>query len=199
VDPSRIVLTGSSLGGELVIRAAAFEHRLAAVVADPGFLSLWLSWQKLEPKITSLFAGGATKAQVNAVWEKDFIPALNAGAAAVERFNLMKAAEGYASEIMLAARKGQVFTDLYGLGSALMQFTVADVAHRVTAPTLVTAYEGDQLVVPASGQGTEVYQRLTTDKQFHQFTAAEGAQGHCGPMAPQTRNQVVYDWLDGIL
>lgn len=201
VDPARIVLSGSSLGGELVIRAAAFEHRLAAVVADPGFLSLWLSWQTLEPKITSLFAKGATRAQVNAIWQKDFIPALNAGTAtaAVERFNLLKAAEGYSSEIMLAARKGQVFTDLYGLGSALMRFTVADVAHQVTAPTLVTAYADDQVVVPASGQGTEVYKLLTADKQFHQFTAAEGAQDHCSPMAPQTRNQVVYDWLDGIL
>ena len=36
VDPARIALTGWSLGGELAIRAAAFEHRLAAVVADPG-------------------------------------------------------------------------------------------------------------------------------------------------------------------
>ena len=38
VDPARIALSGWSLGAELVIQAAAFEHRLAAVVADPGFL-----------------------------------------------------------------------------------------------------------------------------------------------------------------
>jgi hypothetical protein len=36
-------------------------------------------------------------------------------------------------------------------------------------------------------------------KQFHTFTASEGAQFHCGHMAPQTCNQVVYDWIDGIL
>jgi hypothetical protein len=195
VDPARIALIGNSLGGELVIRAAAFEHRLAAVVADPGFLSVWLSWQTLEPKITSLFADGATKEQVNAVWRKDFVPALTA----VERFDLVKAAEGYGRQILLAARAGQVFSDLYDLGTTLMKFTVADVAGQVTAPTLVTAYDCDQLVVPASGQGTEVYKLLRGDKQFHQFTAAEGAQEHCAPMAPQTRNQAVYDWLDGIL
>jgi hypothetical protein len=28
---------------------------------------------------------------------------------------------------------------------------------------------------------------------------AEGAEYHDAPMAPQTRNQVVFDWLDGIL
>ena len=195
VDPSRIVLSGSSLGGEQVIRAAAFEHRLAAVVADPGFLSVWLSWQTLEPQITSLFAHGATKEQVNEIWQKDIIPSLTA----VERFELVKAAEGYGRQVLLAARAGQVFSDLYDLGTTLMQFTVADVAGQVTTPTLVTAYDGDLLVVPASGQGTEVYKLLGGDKQFHQFTAAQGAEDHCAPMAPQTRNQAVYDWLDSIL
>ena len=36
VDPKRIALLGVSFGGLLVMRAAAFEHRLAAVVPDPG-------------------------------------------------------------------------------------------------------------------------------------------------------------------
>jgi hypothetical protein len=80
-----------------------------------------------------------------------------------------------------------------------MKFTVADVAGRVTAPALVTAYAGDSLVIPSSGQGPVVFRLLRGDKRFHQFTAAEGAQFHCAPMDPQTRNQVVYDWLEGIL
>ena len=36
VDNERIVLLGWSLGGYLAPRAAAFEHRIAALVADPG-------------------------------------------------------------------------------------------------------------------------------------------------------------------
>ena len=36
VDPHRIALAGWSQGGALAARAAAFEHRLAAVVLDPG-------------------------------------------------------------------------------------------------------------------------------------------------------------------
>src|SRR5581483_1088334 len=39
------------------------------------------------------------------------------------------------------------------------------------------------LVVPASGQGTKVYQLLRGRKQFHQFTVAQGADQHCAPMA----------------
>ena len=195
VDPSRIVLTGSSLGGELAVRAAAFEHRLAALVADPGFLSVWLTWQTKLEAVTSLFTQGLSKEQINAAWQQKIVPTLDAG----ERFNLAKIAEGYGRPFLLAARAGQVFTDLYDLGTTLMKFTVADVASRVTAPTLVTAYDGDELVVPATGQGTQVYQLLRGPKQSHQFTAAQGADQHCAPMAPQTRNQVVYDWLDSIL
>ncbi len=195
VDPGRIALNGSSLGGELVIRAAAFEHRLAAVIADPGILSVWLSWQTGEKTIADLFTKGLTREQVNTVWQKEIVPQLNAA----DRYNIAKRAEGYGRQFLLAARAGHVFSDLYDFGTTLMKFTVADVADRVTAPTLVTSYQGDQLVIPASGQGPEVYQRLRSDKTYHEFTAAQGAQDHCAPMAPQTRNQVVFDWLDRFL
>ena len=31
------------------------------------------------------------------------------------------------------------------------------------------------------------------------FTAADGAELHDGPVAPQRRNEVVFDWLDDVL
>jgi pimeloyl-ACP methyl ester carboxylesterase len=194
VDPERIVLNGSSLGGGLVLRAAAFEHRLAAVVADPAIYSLWGCWQAGEQAITSLFANGASKDQVNAEWQQ-VIPHLDD----VSRYNLAKRTEPYGRQFLQAARSGQVLTDLYDLGTTLMAFTVADVVGKITAPTLVTAYENDALVKPPQDQGDLVYQQLRCVKQTHTFTAAEGADQHCAPMAPQTRNQVVYDWLDRIL
>jgi dienelactone hydrolase len=195
VDPARIALTGSSLGGELVIRAAAFEHRLAAVVADPGFLSLWLTWSVNFPPIAALFASRASKQEINAAWQDKVIPALSA----TGRYEVAKTSEPYGRQFLQAARAGKVFTDMYDFGTTVQQFTVADVADRVTAPTLVTNYQDDSLVVPASEQGPEVFKLLRSHKQYHYFTAAEGAQFHCAPMAPQVRNQVVYDWLDGIL
>jgi cephalosporin-C deacetylase-like acetyl esterase len=195
VDRARIALTGSSLGGELVIRAAAFEHRLAAVVADPGFLSLWLSWAANFPQIASLFAKGASKQEINTVWAKDFVPKFSA----VDRYELAKTSEPYGTQFLQAARSRKVFADMYDFSRTVMKFTVADVADRITAPTLVTAYDSDSLVIPPAKQSPVVYQALRGRKQFHTFTAAEGAQFHCAPMAPQTRNQVVYDWLDTIL
>jgi pimeloyl-ACP methyl ester carboxylesterase len=195
VDPDRIVLAGSSLGGELVIRAAAFEHRLAAVVSDPGMLSLWVVWENNFSSLVPLFASGASKQEINEVWQSKVVPEFSA----TDRYEVAKTSEGYGEQFLTAARAGHVFTDFYDFATTVMKFTVADVASRVTAPTLVTAYAGDTLDIPAAGQGTELYKLLRCPKQFHTFTAAEGAQFHCGPMAPQTRNQVVYDWIDGIL
>jgi hypothetical protein len=77
-----------------------------------------------------------------------------------------------------------------------MQLNVYQVAGRVTSPTLVTAYQQDQL---AKGQSFKVYPLLRCPKAFHYFTSARGAEYHDAPMAPQTRNQVVFDWLDTVL
>ena len=66
----RIALIGSSLGGEVVIRAAAFEHRLAAVIADPAILSVWLSWATGFPELGTLFASGASKQEINKIWQR---------------------------------------------------------------------------------------------------------------------------------
>jgi dienelactone hydrolase len=195
VDPARIALSGSSLGGVLVVRAAAFEHRLAAVIADPGVLSLWLTWAAKFPPIAALFASGASKQQINTVWKDKIVPHFDA----VDRYEVAKTSEGYGRQFLHAARAGHIFTDMYDFGATVQKFTVADVAARITAPTLVTHYQDDQLVVPPAKQGPVVFRLLRCDKEYHRFTAAQGAQYHCAPMAPQTRNQVVYDWLDGIL
>jgi Alpha/beta hydrolase family len=193
VDPERIALIGLSLGGELVMRAAAGEHRLAAVVADPGVLSTWFIFETGYPVLASLFANGASKDQVNAAWQTGVVPKLSV----VDRYTLAKRSEPFGRQFLLAAR-ADVFSDLYDLGTSGMQFSCAEVLDQVTAPTFVTAYQYDQYVLPAS-QAKMVYDGLSGPKQFHYFTAAEGAQYHCAPMAPQTRNQVVYDWLDHTL
>ena len=44
VDPDRIVYQPWSLGGYLAPRAAAFEHRLAAIVADPGQIDVGIKF-----------------------------------------------------------------------------------------------------------------------------------------------------------
>ena len=91
-----------------------------------------------------------------------------------------------------------MFTDLYDLGQTIMQVSCGPVVHQVTSPTLITGYQKDMFY---AGQAIEVYKLLRPGlrKRFHRFTTAEGAEFHDAPMAPQTRNQVVFDWLDTII
>ena len=190
VDRNRIALIGLSMCGESVIRAAAFEHRLAAVVSDPGLVNAWLAWPA---SLRGLFANGATKAEVNRVWQQDIVPALGPD----DRFTLSKRAELFDSRFMLAGRAGKVFTDLWDLGQAVMRVDCGSVAGKVTSPTLVTQFEGDEFY---SGQGRQLYDLLHCRKTLHDFSTAEsGTEYHDAPMSPQTHYQVVYDWLDSFL
>jgi hypothetical protein len=186
VDRGRIAITGWSLCGESVVRAAAFEHRLAGVVADPGVLDAWLAWPA---PIRELFAHGATRQQVNHVWLTEVVPHLNA----VARFTVAKRSELFGRQYLLAARAGRVFGDLWDLGQTLMRMNVANIAGQVTSPALITQYQDDAFV---TGQGRKVYDLLHCPKRFHFFSSAHGAEYHDAPMAPQTRNQVIFDWLD---
>jgi dienelactone hydrolase len=193
VDAKCIGITGWSECGESVIRAAAFEHRLAAVVADPGVRDAWLAFPA---ELRDIFAGGRSKAEVNHIWNTDVVPHLNA----IDRFTLAKRAELYGKQYLLAGRAGQIFTDVWDFGQILMQINCTDTAPKVTSPTLITYYQGDEFY-PGPQQARAVYDLLPKNlrKQFHTFTFAEGAAYHDAPMAPQTRNQVVFDWLDGVL
>jgi dienelactone hydrolase len=193
VDASRIAITGWSLCGESVIRAAAFEHRLAAVVADPGVLDAWLAYPAF---LRKLFRSGASKAEINHIWNHDIVPQLDAQ----DRFTFAKRSELFGKQFLLAGRAGRVFSDLYDLGTILMQLNCRKTAPLVTSPTLVNFYQEDTFF-PGPGQARAVYNLLPANlpKAFHTFTVAQGAQYHDAPMAPQTRNQVVFDWLDGII
>ncbi|MGH7118884.1 MAG: alpha/beta hydrolase family protein [Acetobacteraceae bacterium] len=189
VDTSRIALTGWSFGGALVIRAAAFETRLAAVCADPGYVS---DWGAFPASLRGLLRKGATKQEVNAIWQHDVVPHLTPR----DRFTLAKRSEIFGPQYLDAAREGRMLEDFWGFPHTVMRYQVADVAARVKVPTLVTKYEHDAFF---PGQGQRLYDLLTCPKTLATFTEAEGASMHDAPLAPQRHNQVVFDWLQATM
>ena len=186
VDASRIGLTGWSFGGGLVTRAAAFEHRLAAVCADPGYLSAWAAYP---PSLRDLFDHGMSKARIDGIWQQDIVPKLTPQ----ERFTLSKRSEIFGVSYLEDARAGQMFPSLWDYAHTLMQYDIAAFAPKVETPMLVIQYELDQFF---PGGGKALYDLLRCSKTLVTFTEAEGAGLHDCPLAPQRRNEVVFDWLE---
>ncbi|MGP3690269.1 alpha/beta hydrolase family protein [Streptomyces sp. IBSNAI002] len=187
VDAARIALTGLSMAGDLAPRAAAFESRIAALVAMPGCVEPWLGFP---PEIRKILT--PDKQETNDIWNKEVVPELPPEAAAV----MKKRFEPFSVPAMLDARQGKLFTDFYTPATRIQALSITDVVGRIKAPTLVLDYEGEQFY---PGQPRRMYDALTSPKDFLRLTAAQGAQLHCSPMAPQLHCEVVFDWLQNTL
>lgn len=181
VDRERIVLSGSSFGGELVPRAAAFESRIAAFSADPGVVDAATPWiENFPPEFVRLFREGKA-AELNREW-REIVRSVPPN----EKFNFAKRLEIY---------PGRTFFDKL---TAIVQFTNESVLGRIKRPMLVLDNEVEQFF---PGQPRAMYRDLTRSpgKKYHNFTIAQGAQFHCEPMAPQLRNSVVMDWFGKVV
>jgi hypothetical protein len=194
-DAARIGLTGWSFGGVLVFRAAAFEHRLAAVVGDPGFHDNFEPWEELNQQLIDYF-GSVT----NEHWMELYgsLPArgLPGPSQASIGFLVNKRGEIYGEAFHTQATTGAVIEDVVGLFSAISSYSAdADLFGQVTAHALVTSYEDDASFSGAQGAQVAAWLTSAASVTSFEFTAAQGAVFHCAPMAPQFRNEVVFDWL----
>jgi dienelactone hydrolase len=183
VDPKRIALMGISLGGYLAPRAAAFEHRLAALIANDGLYDFAAAFRTAVP---------ADK------WDQ-FETALTAESAPVVDHMLeaqMKAsptARWSFSHGMWAtgAKSPRAF-----IAKALDYNLKGGVAEAIQCPTLVCDAESDLFF---KGQPQELYDHLTCRKTLVRFTAEEGAGAHCQVGASRLAFARMFDWLDETL
>jgi S-formylglutathione hydrolase FrmB len=183
VDTGKIALTGLSMGGCLAPRAAAFESRIAALVAMPGVLAPWLGFP---PEIRKILT--PDKEETNTIWNKEVVPELPPSAAAT----LKKRIEPFSVPAMLDAREGKMFTDFSTPARLIESLDITSVVGRIKMPTLVLDYDDEQFY---PGQPRQLFDKLTGPKDYVKLTAATGAQLHCSPMAPQQHCEVVFDWL----
>jgi hypothetical protein len=179
VDSAKLVLAGNSQGGYWVPRAAAFEHRLAAIVADPGVVDVRTSWTgKLPDQMLQLLDAGQDE-QFDA-----FMTQIEDASSEV-RTSLAKRIEPYGLPTLSAVLH------------ELDKWNLTDVAGEIACPTLITDPEDEQFW---PGQSQQLYDLMAAPgKEITHFTAAEGANWHCEPMAPQLRGQRIFDWVDRVL
>lgn len=183
VDPKRVALMGISFGGLLAPRAAAFEKRLAALIANDGLYDFSATtragvpadkWDGFEralrakeaPQIDAMFAAQA-KASPTARW---------AFAQGMWAFGARTPREFAAKTLDYNLRNG--------------------IAEAITCPTLVCDAENDLFF---KGQPQMLYDHLTCQKTMIRFTATQGAGAHCEVGASRLAFARMFDWLDETL
>ncbi|WP_322008963.1 alpha/beta hydrolase family protein [Paraburkholderia sp. J12] len=183
VDPKRIALMGESLGGLLAPRAAAFEKRLAALIANDGLYDF----------------AGPTRARVPAQKWPDFEKQLRAQQAP-EIDAILAATAEKSPEARWAYAQG-----MWSLGAKTPREFVAKsldynlrggIAEKISCPTLICDAESD---IFFKGQPQMLYEHLTCPKTLIRFTATEGAGAHCEEGASRLAYARMFDWLDETL
>ncbi|GAA1225544.1 alpha/beta fold hydrolase [Kitasatospora nipponensis] len=178
IDPDRLVLFGYSLGGYLAARAAAHEHRLAALILDDG-----------------LFDYHAAHTQVMPPFLREWIEAGRDDLADPVAGLLMSAG----TQLRWALRNGVWAFGATSVADYVRRtaaYTLEGVAQLIDCPTLILDAENDQFF---RGQPQRVQAALTCPHTLITLTEAEGAGEHCHMGAMSRFHQVTFDWLDTTL
>jgi dienelactone hydrolase len=181
VDPTRIALLGWSLGGYLAPRAAAFEHRLAALIAWDGAFDNFAAARPMLPP-EALANADELFARDPHAFDAHFAAMMDASTGARWAFTHGMWAFGVTSpgELIAAGRA----------------YNLRGLAERITCPALVCEAEDDPFW---QGQLRQLHDALTCPKTFLRFTAEEGAGEHCYVGAHTLFHQRAFDWLDDVL
>ncbi len=176
VDAARLAVIGVSQGGYWVPRALAFEHRIAAGVADPGVVDVSAALEShLGHRMRRMLDHGDREA---------FNRAMAAGA----RFSA-----GLRHTMAFRFRPYMLPTPFDVFAAARGYALDPETIGRIRCPLLVTDPD-DEAFWP--GQSQELFDALTGPKDLVRFTRAEGAAGHCEPAATALRAARIMDWLD---
>ena len=178
VDPERIAILGVSQAGYWVPRAIAFEHRIAAAIADPGVVDVSMSWKAHLPQVMQELLEKGQKQQFDRYMEE------GVRSSPAARYTLRFRMRPYGTNSPYEAFK------------MAEQYTLEGVAEKIRCPMLITDPENEQFW---PGQAHRVYEALTCPKELVPFTAVEGADSHCEPKAHGLREQRMFDWLDKTL
>jgi len=176
VDPKRVALMGISFGGYLAPRAAAFEKRIMACIANGG--------------VYDFHAAANLKPEDEKALDSE------EGAAKMDQ-EIYKRMKTDPSLRWLMANG--MFTFHAKSPSDWLKmtrpYTMKDVAGKITCPTLIVDSEEDK---DMPGQAKKLFAALRCPKDYMLFTREEGAEEHCQMGAVILSNARILDWLEDI-
>jgi pimeloyl-ACP methyl ester carboxylesterase len=175
IAPDAIALFGYSLGGYLVARAAAFEHRLAALILDDAIYDFHAAMVHALPP----FVGEWVEKKRDDV--------------AGPVLALMMSVN---TNVRWAMHNGMWTMGLNtppDVPRAFRDYTLAGIADRIRTPALVLDAENDQFLKGEPQRAAEAL--VNADTTLVTLTSAEGAGEHCHMGAMYRLHQVIFDWL----
>jgi alpha-beta hydrolase superfamily lysophospholipase len=177
VDAHKIALMGISFGGYLAPRAAAFEKRIKACVANGGVYDFHMA-AHLTPEIEKSLDTPGVAEEIDKML-----------------FDKMKTNPSFRW-----AMANGMFTFKAKSPSEWLKmtrlYTMQDVAGQITCPMLIVDSEEDR---DMAGQASKLYEAVKSQKHFIRFTKEEGAEEHCQMGAILISNARILDWLDDIM
>lgn len=188
VDTSKTGLIGYSLNALLCTRAAAFDHRLAALFCIDAIYDINLSPVviKLQQFLHYRFPNGdadVTDASLQALYTDRAVPTqlrwgISHGTWATNVKSPFEFAEIY-SRFTLAGKDGS---------------DSSSIVKNIRCPVLVCDAEQDHFFV---GQGPKLMAELGDDiATYKLFTKDDAAEQHCHLGAARYCNQAIYDWFE---
>jgi pimeloyl-ACP methyl ester carboxylesterase len=176
-DRNKIALMGLSMGGYLAPRAAAFDKRLKACIANGGIYDFSETvYHAMPPEGIKLLA--TDRGQFNQVIGK--LMKKNTQIRWFFNNGMWTCAAKSPADFMLKIKK----------------YNLKDVAKKITCHMLVVDSESDLFM---RGQARKLYAALTCPKDFLLFTRAQAAQAHCQAGALAFSNEAIFNWLDKVL
>jgi dienelactone hydrolase len=183
VDAAKIALMGISMGGVLAPRAAAFEKRISALVANDGLYDFGAAILAAVPP--------EEREAARAGFMAPEAPEIDQALAQMIKHSTTLAWETAHGMFAFGAKSPRS-----ALAEMLKYHLRDGVAEKISCPTLVLDAEGDMFF---KGQPQALYDHLTCSKTMIRFTNAEGAGSHCQVGAHRMAFARVYDWLDETL
>ncbi|KAJ5752136.1 hypothetical protein N7520_009053 [Penicillium odoratum] len=182
VDNVRIGLLGYSLGGYLSVRAAAFEHRLAAVIAIDGLWDVYKSFtDHLLPAgwIASFEAGDTMglNAQIDEFYSR-------ADASTTLRWIIDQGLWSFNVK------------DVKGLLDEIKKMALKGVEGQIQCPVYIGDAADDHFF---RGQPAWVKENIGAKATLNTLTAADGAGHHCHVGAAVVMNQRLLDWFHDVV
>lgn len=173
VDAGALTAYGISQAGYWLPRALAFEFRFAAAVADPGVVDVSTSWTAhLPPPMIELLDSGQKDVFDRYMAQADTDPAM-------------------ARTVAFRARPYGI-SGPFDLFTAVRGYQLRDVAHLIRTPLLITDPDGEQFW---PGQSEQLAGLVGGPHEIARFTAADGADEHCQPLAPGLTQARMFSWL----